>query len=197
MPPPLSPARQRVADEARRARRRRSLGDWGTVAAIIVGVGVFGWFAFDLGRPHLGVEQPFEGGVQQHLPDGSVLPQRNRPPSSGPHYAARASYGVSTAPIPPGNWIHVLEHGGIVVLFKCATDEECVQRAEEVRTGVYDQARAGAFGERKLTATPYQEMDAPITVVAWGRILPLDTLDPEQVLAFYDRYLDRGPERAA
>jgi hypothetical protein len=45
--------------------------------------------------------------------------------------------------------------------------------------------------------TPYQEMDSPFAAVAWGRILRLETLDAERILAFYDRYLDRGPENAA
>jgi hypothetical protein len=39
-------------------------------------------------------------------------------------------------------------------------------------------------------------MDAAITAVAWGRVLELEEIDAEQILAFYDRYLDRGPERA-
>lgn len=104
---------------------------------------------------------------------------------------------MSALPIPAGSWVHVLEHGGVVVLFKCATEAECSERGDEIQTSVYEPARLGAFGERKLTATSYQEMDAPISVVAWNRILELDTVDPARILAFYDRYLDRGPERAA
>jgi hypothetical protein len=61
---------------------------------------------------------------------------------------------------------------------------------------VYGPARAGRFGERKLTGTPYQDMDAPISVLAWGRVLELETMEAAQILAFYDRYLDRGPENA-
>lgn len=170
------------------------------VAGLGVGaaaVAALGWFGLDLGRPHLGTEQRSEGGVGSHLPEGAALPQRNRPPSSGPHYGSRAAYGVSALPIPAGSWVHVLEHGGVVVLFKCATEAECSERGDEIQTSVYEPARLGAFGERKLTATSYQEMDAPVSVVAWNRILELDTVDPARILAFYDRYLERGPERAA
>ncbi len=61
---------------------------------------------------------------------------------------------------------------------------------------VYANARDGAFGERKLVVTPYQDMDSRVVAVAWGRVLTLDHIDAAQILAFYDRYLDRGPERA-
>jgi hypothetical protein len=147
--------------------------------------------------PAVGEAAPLEGGVGVHLEEGAALPQRNRPPSSGPHYAARAPYGVSASPVPPGNWIHALEHGGIAVLFRCADEASCSAIAARVDAEVYRRARPGAFGEAKLVGTPYQEMDTPFAAVAWGRILRLETLDAERILAFYDRYLDRGPENAA
>ena len=69
--------------------------------------------------------------------------------------------------------------------------------ASEIERTVYTPARVGRFGERKLVATPYQDLATPFAAVAWGRIYELDTLDEAQILAFYDRYLDRGPENAA
>jgi len=83
------------------------------------------------------------------------------------------------------------------VLFRCADEASCSAIAARVDAEVYRRARPGAFGEAKLVGTPYQEMDTPFAAVAWGRILRLETLDAERILAFYDRYLDRGPENAA
>ena len=162
-----------------------------------VGLAVIGLVALGsgVGQPDVGVSAPFEGGVGVHLPSGAALPQRNRPPSSGPHYAERAAYGVFDSPVTAGSWLHALEHGGITVLFKCSTPAECSATASRLRTQVYDPAKNGAFGERKLVITPYQEMDSPVAAVAWGRILELQEIDPAQLLAFYDRYLDRGPEK--
>jgi hypothetical protein len=164
------------------------------VAAVVVG-GLI-WVT-GVAVPQVGEAAPLEGGVGVHLEEGAALPQRNRPPSSGPHYAARAPYGVSASPVPPGNWIHALEHGGIAVLFRCADEASCSAIAARVDAEVYRRARPGAFGEAKLVGTPYQDMDSAFAAVAWGRILRLDTLDAERILAFYDRYLDRGPENAA
>lgn len=189
------PSHAARAEAGRRAQRRRSnirLG--GLVAA---GLAVFGLIALGsgVGQADVGVGAPLEAGVGAHLPSGAALPQRNRPPSSGPHYAGRAPYGAFASPVPAGNWLHALEHGGVALLFKCADTTECGATADRFRTEVYNQSRNGAFGERKLVITPYQEMDSPIAAVAWGRILELQEIDAEQILAFYDRYLDRGPER--
>jgi len=190
------PSRTARAEAGRRTQRRRSLVRLGGVAA--AGLAVLALFALasGVGQPDVGVAAPLEGGVGVHLAYGTTLPQRNRPPSSGPHYAERAAYGAFSSPVPAGSWLHALEHGGIAVLFKCANPAECEATAGRLRTQVYDRSRNGAFGERKLVITPYQEMDAPIAAVAWGRILELQEIDPERILAFYNRYLDRGPERA-
>ena len=194
-PPPRSTQAAR-AEAGRRAQRRRSR----LRIALLVGVLALPIVAFavvsGLGQPDIGESAPSEGGVGQHLAEGATLPQRNRPPSSGPHYANRAAYGSSGSAIAPGAWIHALEHGGIAVLFKCGTQPECDSTAGQLGDEVYARARNGAFGERKLVITPYQNMDTPFAAVAWGHILRLDHIDAAQILAFYDRYLDRGPEHA-
>lgn len=190
-------ARARREAENRRARRWRAIGLWGTVLTVVVAVVLFLAWQGGVFLPHLGREVPNEGGVGVHLQEGSTLPQRNVPPASGPHYASRAAYGVSSAPVEPGAWLHALEHGGIVVLFRCGETNECSSIASRLETEVYARARPGSFGQRKLVITPYAELPSPIAALAWGRILELQAPDAPAILAFYDRYLDRGPERAA
>lgn len=163
----------------------------------VVAIVLFVVVSAGLAGPDVGESAPFEGGIGVHVADGAPLPQRNRPPSSGPHYSGRANYGVSSDPVDPGLWIHALEHGGIAVLFKCAEQDSCDETAEEVDRLVYAPATLGKYGDRKIVGTPYEDMDTPFAAVAWGRVLPLEELDTEQILAFYNRYLDRGPEDAA
>ena len=175
-----------------RYRLRNALIGVGAVAAIVVILFVSGAF-----EPDIGISQPNEGGVGVHLPDGSTLSQKNKPPSSGPHYAARAIYGLATTPVAVGNWLHALEHGGVVVLYKCGDEADCSAKGIELRAALWDRLKVGRFNERKMVITPYQDMDKPITAVAWGRILPQDTLDADAIVKFYERYLDKGPENAA
>ena len=194
-PPARSPYSKQARIDAHRAEaRRRSrirVTLFGTAAVAALALALW---AAGVGQPEVGEAAPSEGGVGVHVAPGEALSYRNRPPSSGPHYASRASYGVTTTPVDVGNWVHALEHGAIVVLYKCTDD--CSAIADRLREEVYEPARAGRFGERKLVITPYDDMDAPLTAVAWGRVLELETLDAEQILAFYNRYLDRGPENA-
>ncbi|MFV2063155.1 MAG: DUF3105 domain-containing protein [Chloroflexota bacterium] len=166
--------------------------------AIAIGVPALLLFAFIGGvfEPQLGVEAPNEGGVGAHVGQGRELSQDNRPPSSGLHYPSAASYSISAQPVPAGNWLHNLEHGGIVILYRCADQQECGEAASLVRGEVSSRASDGAFGQVKIVGTPYQDMDTPWTAVAWRRTLPLEEFDAEQLLAFYERYVDRGPERA-
>ncbi len=191
-------ARAARMSSERRARRWKTRARNGIIA-IGVGVPLITVLAFSSGllEPHIGVEASNEGGVGRHVGQGRILNQRNRPPSSGIHYPSRARYSVSADPVPPGNWIHNLEHGGVVILYRCADGQECGEIAGQVRAQVSNVARNGAFGEVKIVGTPYQDMDTPFTVVSWRRTLPLESLDAEQILAFYDRYVDRGPERTA
>jgi len=191
--------RQRRLDAEAAARRRRR---WRRLALpVVVGAGALGAVALlalaaGFGQPEIGRPVGLQGPAARHLEPGEPLPQQSQPPSSGPHYASRAAYGVSTVPIDPGNWIHVLEHGGIVVLYRCEAPDACSEVARQLDEQVYAPARNGRFGERKLTITPYQEMTVPIMAISWGRVLEQDAIDPAQLLAFYDRFLDRGPENA-
>ena len=188
--------REARARAAARGRRRGRALRWAVGAAAAAGVLAVVLVVAGFGLPEYGRSVPSEGGVGVHIEPGTPLPQRNRPPTSGPHYGSRASYGVSAEPVDPGAWVHALEHGAIVVAFRCDAADECAAIADEVERTVYQPARVGRFDERKIVGTPYQEMDSPFAVLAWGRILELDALDAAQVLAFYDRYLDRGPENA-
>lgn len=190
-------ARARREAENRSARRRRGIRLWGVVGSIgAAGVLVVLWQTGAL-IPHLGREVRNEGGVGVHLAPGTALPQSEVPPASGPHYTSRASYGVSQVAVEPGAWLHALEHGRVVVLYRCATGEDCSATAGQLEADVYARARPGAFGERKLVISPYADLPTPIAELSWGRIVELETPDASQILAFYDRYLDRGPERAS
>ncbi len=127
-----------------------------------------------------------------HVGDASPISYVNRPPSSGRHYTRTARYGVTAEPVAPGNWVHNLEHGAIVLLFRC--DQDCLAIAQTIQATILPRIPESAFGSQKIVATPYQDMDAPFTVVAWGWILELETLDASEIVAFYRRHVDKGPE---
>jgi hypothetical protein len=131
---------------------------------------------------------------RQHVPDGSPITYRHYPPASGPHYPTAQPWGVNSRAVAEGYWVHNLEHGGVVLLYKCAGDE-CESIAGQIRA-IYGRLPRSKFGNTKLVATPYERMDSPFTLVAWGRQEALPSLDEAAVAAFYRAYVDRGPEDA-
>jgi hypothetical protein len=186
--------RRKIADHERGQRRRRLL--W--VGAIVVGVAVLIALAFFALKPApaaLGHQMPIEGN-RQHVPQGTDIQYKNRPPSSGDHYDQPAGYGVFDRSIPTGNWVHSLEHGGIVVLYK---PELCDQACVNVLKDAYNSAPSSQYfpGVHKMIVQPYEDMDTPIAVVAWGWEDDMDQPDKDRIIAFYRAHVDRGPEVGA
>jgi hypothetical protein len=131
---------------------------------------------------------------RQHVAEGTVAEHAADPPASGDHYPVWSRYGVFEEPVNPGYWVHNLEHGAIVLLYRCADDCEQV-RAEILK--VYQSLPDGAFGEVKLLATPYEsDFGSRFMLIAWNWQEPFDEFDAERVERFYREFLDRGPERA-
>ena len=194
---PGSAAARREATLKYRRRRRLTTPIALGIGALLA-VGLLVVFA-GLGRPDLGRAVASEGGVNQHIPAGQPITYRNRPPSSGPHRVETAPLGLSVTPLDPTNWVHNLEHGQIVVLYKCKDTAECTTIGNSLKTEIYDKANPGGFSVPQIVITPYQDMDRTVTAVVWGRVLEFDTTDPAQIavpiLAFHDRYLNQGPER--
>ncbi len=194
-------SRQRRIEEQRRKieavrteqRRRRFMLGGAAVAVVAVLIVLVVLF---MPRPvsSQGRQVPIEGN-RQHVAQGTLVQYRNRPPSSGDHYDQPAGYGFFQREIPTGNWIHDLEHGGIVVLYR---PDLCDQACQTQLQDTYNSAPSSALfpGTRKMLVGPYQDMDHAVAAVAWGWIDEMDALDKDRILAFYRAHVDKGPEQA-
>jgi len=134
----------------------------------------------------------------QHLPDegydhvqvGTQIQYRAHPPASGPHYPSPAPAGVYPEGLPPGFWVHSLEHGYIVLLYKPpVSDAGLLEFREMVKN--FPKSK---YGNVKLVIAPYEEMIHPFAVLAWDWRLWLDTFDRGKVLEFYRGHVDQGRE---
>ena len=131
---------------------------------------------------------PNEGA--QHFPPGTELTYNTYPPASGPHYSTVAAPGFYRQPVPEGNWVHSLEHGYIVVLYKPDLPADQIAKLEEISLRLPN----SKWGRRKIIVAPYERMEAPITAVAWEYKLPLSSPDEEAIRRFYINRVDKGPE---
>jgi Protein of unknown function (DUF3105) len=117
------------------------------------------------------------------------------PPASGNHYNQ-----VGLGPITPHvykpddnvgpmNWIHNLEHGAVVVLYRSDSDGATADGIARF------QAFFDAFPPSPLCQVPpgrlspviakFDQMKWPFAALVWHRVLPMETWDPALVLQFY------------
>jgi len=160
-----------------------------TVAVIGAAAGGVWWStAAHPQNPTIGEPVPDEG--YDHVPFGTVIQYRAHPPASGPHYPAPAPAGVYPCGLAPGYWIHSLEHGYIVLVYRPPVSQAMLAEFQEMAKDF----PKSKFGNVKLVVAPYQDMLHNFAVLSWDWRFWIDTLDRAQVLTFYRAHVDRGRE---
>lgn len=125
-----------------------------------------------------------EGWVHENDPVDHVY--EANPPASGPHYPVWAGWGVHDDVIERGQWVHNLEHGGIVLLIGDSASDEAV---DELRAGFEDIPDDEECGHRRALLTADPELDDAVAVVAADTLLipgPLDNgvVSRERIVEF-------------
>ncbi len=126
----------------------------------------------------------------EHVPIGTAVTHLAHPPASGTHYPIPAQAGVYPDGLVPGLWIHSLEHGYIVLVYKPPVIQQLLIELQDM---VRDFPKS-KFDNVKLVIAPYSEMSHPFAVLAWDWRLWLDSFDQAKVLAFYQAHVDHGRE---
>lgn len=133
---------------------------------------------------------PDEG--RDHVAEGTDITYQHDPPASGPHYPVVLQYGLYEGEdVSPGYWVHNLEHGAIVILYKC--DQPCPDLVKALGD-MLDLFPMSKWNNRKIVIAPYSRMESPITAVAWDVQMPLSQFDEQALIDFYARHVDQGPE---
>jgi hypothetical protein len=158
----------------------------GALLGVLSIIGV--WLA-STASAQVGRQMPDEG--QQHISVGTPAKYGHYPPTSGPHWPRVASWGVHEEELPPEIWVHNLEHGGVVILYRCELPcPDLVRQLEEV----YRTFPGSKYGHVKLVITPYPRLRTRLAILAWTWIDEMMALDRERLLRFYQAHVDKGPE---
>lgn len=115
------------------------------------------------------------------------------PPTTGPHYAIAAVFGIYEEPLEVARVIHNLEHGGVFIAY-----------GPDVPEATVDQLRA--FYESNKTGTlmaPYAPLGGSFSLGAWvahgeegnGYLAKCTEFDEQAASAFLKAFQFRGPER--
>ncbi len=173
----------------------------GIIATILV-IAFVVWLFTASSKPLTGAKQTDMG--RKHVPAGSLATPSANLATSGDHYDDWTKAGVYDTPQDDGNLIHSLEHGYVVISYKCFTtqnksgesspsaqNDNCDQRKNQLKQ-IFEKK-----GKRKLIVVPRPQMNTKITLSAWNYIDKLDNFDEKKIVDFIDTYRDQGPEKTA
>lgn len=124
-----------------------------------------------------------------------AISYRSSPPTSGPHAATAALDGVYPRGGGPGaeRWIHALEHGRVVVLYRPGTRAAVLVRLE----ALVSRPLHGTEAYKTLLVQDGTGMPFAVAAVAWGHLLGCRRASEaadDLLRAFRERWVDRGPE---
>jgi Protein of unknown function (DUF3105) len=148
-------------------------------------------------------QSPRLGYVQQDMGATHNPPVPTRytlcPPASGSHFSgsgigpiAPRVYGPDDY-APPQGWLHNLEHGAIVVLYRGGEGSEAVTEAGQAKLRLLyrDFPLSPICGfergnpDNGVVIARFDDMDWPYAAIVWDRVLPLQTLDANLIYRFW------------
>ncbi|PZF88882.1 DUF3105 domain-containing protein [Micromonospora deserti] len=152
----------------------------GVLAASIIGYGA--WASFQGSKPWEERAAEIDGIVNFRKTDKTLVEGGNHqagsitysvlPPVAGPHNPSwqNCMGDVYDAPIANEHAVHSLEHGTVWVTYRPDLPADQVSKlAEKVR------------GKEKLMLSPFEGLDKPISLQAWGYQLKVDNADDKRI----------------
>ncbi len=145
-----------------------------------------------------------------HVPIGSEVLYNSNPPSSGPHYPIWAAYQEFTTPVDRRYYVHNIEHGAVVLLYKCDADageagdggdggtacdalvEGLRKAAAAIETDPLCDQDAGVRVRVVITRDPF--IPTPIAATAWGNTYTAACVDLPTLSAFAKAHYGHGSE---
>ena len=140
--------------------------------------------------PAPGEPVPNEGWA--HVPEGSAIIYRSNPPASGSHYPVWLRYQEYAQPMARGYWVHNLEHGAIVVLYRPDASADVIRQITEAFRSIPVDA---SCGHQRALLTPDPLLPRLTAVVAADFVLLGDSVDAQGIRAFAVARRGRGPEQ--
>jgi uncharacterized protein DUF3105 len=137
-----------------------------------------------------GVAVPNEGWT--HVPEGSAVSYQNNPPASGPHYPVWLRYQAYSQPMARGYWVHNLEHGAIVVLYRPDASADVVRQITDAFRSIPVDP---SCGHQRALLTPDPLLPRLTAVVAANFVLLGDSVDAQSIRDFAVARRGRGPEQ--
>lgn len=137
----------------------------------------------------------------QHVAPGTEIEYPSCPPTSGRHYNARGlgplapGFYEPSAPAGPGGWVHNLEHGYVVALYRCeegaCPQDDVLQDMRSFASTAPTTPSATACGYRtKVVVARFDDMATRFGLLAWDRALLVNDFSKSAALDFARQSLE-------
>lgn len=157
-----------------------------------------------LSKPLIGEEI---AAIANHVSKNTEIQYDSNPPAGGNHYGdSTTSAGEYDKAPADGYLVHSLEHGAVILWYKPtdSTDQsqlpEATDSAKANRLSKQDIDRLkqifNSISVNKKIMIPRVNMNTPIAITSWGRLLKLPTIDESKIKTFFETNENRGPEIA-
>lgn len=132
-----------------------------------------------------------------HVEVGSPIAWTNNPPTSGNHFGAWAAWDRQYGDLPRGYWVHNLEHGGIVLAYRCdqvACPETVDALLAAARAMAPDPMCTGNVSKRVIvTGDALLPDGVQVAALAWNHAYTASCYDP-YVETFAAKHYAKAPE---
>jgi hypothetical protein len=131
-----------------------------------------------------------------HLTPCTPITYATNPPSGGNHWPIWAAFKKYDVPVPREMYVHDLEHGAIVLLYKCATAcPDVVAALSSVFDGLADPLCLQMAGPpARVVLKPDPDIDTPIAAASWGDTYTATCIDVPSLQAFANAHYGQGRE---
>lgn len=131
-----------------------------------------------------------------HFSPGTALGYCTKPPSSGDHYDVWAAYRTYDKPVPYGYLVHSLEHGAVILLYKCASGSCPTVQAQlqAVANARPVDSTCTAPVQRRIIIAPDPTLDVEIGAAAWGWTYRASCVDATSLGQFIDDHYAKATE---
>lgn len=160
------------------------------LALLIMGGGW--WIVKESSKPLPGESVEDQGKKHVSHEEWEKFTYNSNPPTSGPHDAEWIRAGVYDSPQGEGNLVHSLEHGYIIISYNCKKVSEG-KACDDLKKQLKEVAEGQKLSKLIVVARP--QLDVPIALTAWTRIVKMDKVDRDLIRRFIESYRDHGPEQ--
>ena len=148
-----------------------------------------------------GQSYPSQGHTHLTAGEPDDFVYNSQPPTSGPHREIFSSAFISPTPLPSYVQVHLLEHGNVLLQYKCACPEIAnalgaiawrydskLVPANKLQPMLADVQNAEEQGMAVIVA-PYPHMKAKVALTAWTRLATMSAVDKDRIASFINAYL--------